>query len=61
MNLFGKSYDDQNPLEDKRIDSYLSLNDDKDPLYGKDDSKHIISRARSVHTILFSATLMIGL
>jgi hypothetical protein len=61
MNIGGRSWDDQNPFEDKRIDSYLTLNDDKDPLYGTDDSKHIVSKSRSIHTFGLAASIMFGL
>ena len=44
-----------------RIDSYKSLNDEKDPLYAVGNSDHFVSAARSISTFQVMATLMIGL
>lgn len=56
MNLIGKSWD---AAGDKRIDSYQSLNDDKDPLFEAPD--HFVENSRSISTMNISATLMFGL
>jgi len=61
MNVSGKEWDDVNPGINQRIDSYLSLNDDLDPLYAAGDDKHFISNARSIHSILFTASILFGL
>jgi opacity protein-like surface antigen len=61
MNVFGKTWDDVNPGINQRIDSYLSLNDDPDPQYAAGDEKHFISSGRSIHSILFSASILFGL
>ncbi len=61
MNLAGKNWTDKNPAKDERIDTYLALNDDKDPLFGTDDSKHVVSGTRSINSILLTVSLMFGL
>ena len=61
MNLAGKSWNDVNPLQDQRIDSYLSLNDDKDPLYLAGSDKHFIGNSRSIHSIQLTASVLFGL
>jgi len=61
MNASGKSWEDDNPTKDQRLDSYITLNDDKDPLYKSGDDKHFISSSRSMNSIQIRATLMIGL
>jgi hypothetical protein len=61
MNASGKTWEDDNLNLDQRIDSYLTLNDDKDPLYKSGDDKHFISNSRSINAIQIRATLMIGL
>jgi len=60
MNLFGKEFSaaSTNP---NRLDSYTSLNDDKDPLYQANDDTHIISDKRSINNLQFKVGLMIGL
>ena len=44
-----------------RVDSYKSLNDDKDPLFAAGNTDHFVSGTRSISTLQFMATLMIGL
>jgi opacity protein-like surface antigen len=61
MNVSGKEWDDVNLGINQRIDSYLSLNDDRDPLYAVEDDKHFISSARSIHSILFTVSILFGL
>jgi len=61
MNASGKSWEDDNPTKDQRLDSYITLNDDKDPLYKSGDDKHFISNSRNINAIQVRATLMIGL
>ncbi len=61
MNISGKEWNDVNPGINQRIDSYLSLNDERDPLYSAGDDKHFISNARSIHSILFTASILFGL
>jgi len=61
MNLSGKEWNDVNPGINQRIDSYLSLNDERDPLYSAGEDKHFISNARSIHSILFTASILFGL
>lgn len=61
LNLFGKAWEDSNPKKDQRLDSYLSLNDEKDPLIGLGGDEHFISSARTINTLQITATLMFGL
>jgi opacity protein-like surface antigen len=61
MNVSGKEWVDVNPGINQRIDSYLSLNDDPDPQYAAGDDKHFISNERSIHSILFTASILFGL
>lgn len=60
MNLSGKEWNDVYPGKDQRIDSYLSLNDERDPLYSGND-EHFISKARSISSILFTVSILFGL
>jgi len=61
MNLFGKVWEDVNPNKDQRLDSYLSLNDEKDPLSNLANDDHFISSSRAINSISITATLMFGL
>jgi hypothetical protein len=59
-NLFGKQYTgtSTNP---KRLDSYTSLNDEKDPLFGTDNDIFIIENAREINAWQFTLTAMVGI
>jgi len=61
LNTSGKAWEDDNPTQDQRIDSYLTLNDDKDPLYKAGDDKHFIGNARTINAVQIKATIMFGL
>lgn len=61
MNLFGKEFTSVNPSEVRRLDSYLYLNDEKDPLYSASSDEHIVSDKRSLNNLQFKLGLMIGL
>lgn len=61
LNLFGKAWEDSNPAKDQRLDSYLCLNDEKDPLIGLGGDEHFINASRSINTLQITATLMFGL
>jgi hypothetical protein len=61
MNVSGKAWEDRDPLKDERIDSYRSLNDEKDPLYRAGDDKHFIADARTINAFQVKATVMFGL
>lgn len=61
MNVAGKEWNDANPGINQRIDSYLSLNDAADPFYEWDDDKHVVSKARNIHSVLFTVSLLFGL
>jgi hypothetical protein len=60
MNVFGKEWDDVNPGINQRIDSYLSLNDDRDPQYVVGDDRHFISNKRNISSILFTVSVLFG-
>jgi opacity protein-like surface antigen len=61
MNIAGKTWTDVNPAQEQRLDSYLALNDDKDPLYRAGDDKHFINNDRSISSIQAMAFIMFGL
>lgn len=58
MNIAGKQF---SGTKDNRLDSYVYLNDDKDPLYKANDDKHILSGSRSIDAIEFKLSVMFGL
>jgi len=60
MNLFGKGWEDVNAGVDQRVDSYLALNDDQDPLIAAGDDKHFISGQRNIRTIQFTVSVLFG-
>lgn len=60
MNLFGKEFSSVS-INHERLDSYTSLNDDKDPLYSDTSDSHIIADKRSINNLQFKVGLMIGL
>lgn len=60
MNLFGQAWDDADPAKDQRIDSYTTLNDDKDPL-PLNGNEHFIGNARSINAMQVTVTMMFGL
>ncbi len=61
MNISGKAWEDVNVKDDQRLDSYLALNDEKDPLYRAGDDKHFIGNARSINSILLTVSVLFGL
>lgn len=61
INLVGKEFKSADPVSVKRLDSYTSLNDDKDPLYSPASDEHIISDKRAINNMQFKLGLMIGL
>ena len=52
---------DTDPTKDQRIDSYLTLNDAKDPAFEPDNKEHFIENDRSINTFNITVTLMLGL
>lgn len=46
---------------DNRLDTYKSLNDDKDPAYAVGDTKHVVKDARSIQTLVLSVSVMFGI
>ncbi|HAL57900.1 MAG TPA: hypothetical protein DCP63_15925 [Bacteroidetes bacterium] len=61
MNASGKEWKDVNQSQDQRIDTYLALNDDKDPAYKPLDDKHVVENGRNIQSIQITATIMFGL
>ncbi|MBM4168526.1 MAG: hypothetical protein FJ215_05150 [Ignavibacteria bacterium] len=61
MNISGKTWEDVNLKDDQRLDSYLALNDEKDPLYRAGDDKHFIGNARSINSVLLTVSILFGL
>jgi hypothetical protein len=61
LNASGKTWEDANATQDLRLDSYLSLNDDKDPLYKAGDDKHFIANSRTMNAFQVRATIMLGI
>lgn len=61
MNASDKAWEDTNPAQDQRLDSYLALNDNRDPLYRAGDEKHFINNARNINAFQVKATIMVGL
>ncbi len=59
LNLFGKGWEDANPRRDDRIDSYTSLNDDKDPV-ALNTTEHFIGSDRTINTIQISVSVLFG-
>jgi opacity protein-like surface antigen len=58
INLFSKSY--EGAYDANRIDSYLYLNDAKDPRYPDKINKHPIGSNRSISTLQFNLGILFG-
>jgi len=56
-NLTGKSWTGG----DNRIDTYTSLNDDKDPAYAPLDNKHVVKDPRTIQTLAITVSYMFGI
>lgn len=61
MNVSGTEWNDVNPTQDQRIDTYLTLNDEADPAYVPADDKHVVSNARNIHSIQIRVSILFGL
>ncbi|MCX8010841.1 MAG: outer membrane beta-barrel protein [Ignavibacteria bacterium] len=61
LNLTGKAWEDVEPNKDQRIDSYLALNDEKDPNLVNVNDDHFISKQRTINTLQVTLTFMLGL
>lgn len=61
LNLIGRKWESPPITKVKRIDSYLYLNDDKDPLGDLNTTEHFITRSRTIQTIGVSVGLMFGI
>ena len=51
----------KNPTNANRVDSYKSLNDEKDPLFNASSTDHFVGSARSISTFAITATVMFGI
>lgn len=61
VNLFGKEYNDATPSTTRRLDAYLSLNDDADPLAGTSPvSAHPITTSRSISVFQVDVAFLFG-
>jgi hypothetical protein len=56
-NLSGKSWQGGA----NRVDTYSSLNDDKDPLYAAGDNNHVVKDPRSIQSIVITVSMMFGI
>ncbi len=61
MNVSGPAWNDVSPDKDQRLDSYLSLNDNRDPQFSSADDKHFVSHERNIRTIQFTVSVLFGL
>jgi opacity protein-like surface antigen len=61
LNAFGKKFENLNPTQDQRLNSYLALNDDQDPLYQSGNTTHFLGSSRTLSTFAITATVMFGL
>lgn len=60
INLFGKEYRDAAPSDNRRLDAYLSLNDDADPLAGTSPITHPITTSRSISVLQINVAFLFG-
>ena len=51
----------KSPTNANRVDSYKSLNDEKDPLFNASSTDHFVGSTRSISTFAITATLMFGI
>ncbi|MEX1138117.1 MAG: hypothetical protein WEB33_04060 [Bacteroidota bacterium] len=56
-NLTGKAWAGGN----NRVDTYSSLNDDKDPLYAASDANHVVKDPRSIQSVVITVSMMFGI
>jgi len=61
INLIGKDFESVEEGKVKRLDSYLSLNDAKDPNYEPGNSEHFISDKRAISTFDLTIAIMFEL
>lgn len=59
MNVSGKAFE-QDASQDNREESYMFLNDEKDPLYAAGDAKHFIANSRSISTLSITVSILFG-
>ena len=60
MNLFGKKFEVVDPTNPSRLDSYVRLNDDKDPLAGI-NADNFIGGSRSISSLQAGLSVMFGI
>lgn len=56
-NLSGKAWTGGNA----RVDTYSSLNDDKDPAYAAGNTTHVVGEARSIQTVALTVSYILGI
>jgi hypothetical protein len=56
-NLTGKAWGGGS----NRVDTYSSLNDDKDPLFAVGDNNHVVKDPRSIQSIVLTVSMMFGI
>lgn len=61
MNIGGKGWEDVNPFQEKRIDSYLALNDANDPLFQPGNDDHIVGSDRTINSFQVSVSVLFRL
>lgn len=59
MNVSGKAFE-QDASQDNREESYMFLNDEKDPAYAAGDTKHFIANSRSISTLAITISVLFG-
>lgn len=61
MNPGGREYLDTDPSANKRYEVYEALNDGIDPLAVIPSTEHFVQEERSISSLLFKVTLMVGI
>lgn len=59
MNISGKTWSPDDPT--RRSGTYSALNDAADPQYASGSAVHIVGSDRSIHTLMFTASILFGL
>lgn len=61
MNVGGRTWNDVYPSQERRLDTYLSLNDERDPLFRTGDDEHVVGSSRSISSFQVMLSAMFGL
>jgi len=61
LNLGGRAWEDIEPSQDRRVDSYLALNDARDTFFTPSSNDHVIASDRTINSFQLLITLMFGL